>query len=437
MKIAKHVGDLLYDYECVVIPGLGGFLTQDKPSSINPVTHQFRPPYKQVSFNAFLKTNDGLLINYVARQEGMDYKNAKEQVDQFVMQCDKALHQGKKIHFHNVGYLYLNDNKQIVFSQDPGINYNPEAFGLGSFVSPAITRTTAEEKIHEKVTAKVEKTINKKTVDRKTKTVAPQQDSRTQEREKKHGNLASERRSPYRTQITFLVLLLIAMFVGWGFMNKTTVQHYYNNYSSVIPLFYTTPNECLIDNIHRLPISNKDNKSGLWIVNLFSNSKKEVKATPKALPVKKVENKVKRLKKKVNHIADKPVYTSVAKKADENKSQLNSGHRTDEKTNTSPTTTSVQPAKKVVQPVKTQSVGAYAASQKHYFIIAGAFRNKSNAVKLIQKLQVKGYPALSAGVTSTGLFRVAFGDFDNRRKAQQQLLAIREKENPSAWIFEK
>lgn len=414
MKIAKHVGDLLYDYECVVIPGLGGFLTQEKPSSINPVTHQFRPPYKEISFNAFLKTNDGLLINYVARQEGMDYKAAKEQVDHFVLQCDRALNDGKKINFHNVGYLYQNDNNQIVFSQDAGINYNSEAFGLGSFVSPAITRSTAEEKIHEKVTAQVDKTLNKKSTDKKTKSVAPQEET-TPQRIPGKPSIASERKSPYRQQVSFLALVVIAMMVGWGFMNKDTVQHYYNNYSSIIPLFSSTPNAYLIDNTHRMV--NPKTKSGLWIMNLLS-SNNEKSTTPARKAVTKI----------------KPASTTAQK----------STVQPEVKNNVPVTGTNRQPVAKnnveksasVVHkttPVR-QSV---MAAQKHFYIIAGAFRERSNADGLIRKLRLKGYNAMQAGVTSSGLYRVAFGDFDNRRQAKDHLLAIRKNENPSAWIFEQ
>ncbi|MBN2616546.1 MAG: SPOR domain-containing protein [Bacteroidales bacterium] len=421
MKIAKHVGDLLYDYECVVIPGLGGFLTQEKPSSINPVTHQFRPPYKQISFNAFLKTNDGLLVNYVARQEGMDYKTAKEQVDHFVLQCDRALHEGKKINFHNVGFLYLNDNQQIVFSQDTGINYNSEAFGLGSFVSPAITRTTAEDKIHEKVTAKVDKTLNKKATDKKIKTVAPQEET-TQPRTSGSPSVASERRSPYRQQVTFLALLILAMMVGWGFMNKDKVQHYYSNYSSIIPLFSSTPNAYLIDNAHKMV--NPNSKSGLWIMNLFSENK--AKSTT---PVRKAENKM------------PPVGTTVAKKSPAQSHPVEPATKTPE-TTTNQKTVLADNDKKTTPVIREkvavpQQQPAATPAQKHFYIIAGAFREKSNADGLIHKLRLKGYQATQAGVTSTGLYRVAFGDFDNRRQAQDQLLAIREKENPSAWIFEQ
>ncbi|MBN2639818.1 MAG: SPOR domain-containing protein [Bacteroidales bacterium] len=422
MKIAKHVGDLLYDYECVVIPGLGGFLTQEKPSSINPVTHQFRPPYKQISFNAFLKTNDGLLINYVARQEGMDYKIAKDHVDQFVLQCDRALKAGKKINFHSVGYLYLNDNDQVVFSQDTGVNYNSEAFGLNSFVSPAISRSSAEERIHEKVIAKVDKTLNKKSTDRKTKVEESKPESE-EHRVRSNKNIASDRKSPYRQQTIFLALLIMAMIVGWGFMNKDKVQRYYNNYSSVIPLFSLTPNAYLIDNAHKISIFNPNSKSGLLIMKLFSGENQPVTKTEKVkiLPVQPSQNTV------TNKATDNTVSST----------SVNPNEPAITKNIEKPSVEQV--AKTVSNPVpsvqKEQPV--VASPRKHFYIIAGAFKNRTNADDLIRKLRLKGFQAVQAGTTLSGLHRVAFGDFENKLKAQNQLVAIRKNENPSAWIFEQ
>ena len=270
MKIARYIGDLLYDYECVVIPGLGGFLTNEKPASIHPVTHHFRPPYKQILFNSFLKTNDGLLLNYIAREEGIGYKEAKEQLDHFVLLCHNALKEGKRINFHRVGFLYLNKNEQLSFEQDSSVNYNAEAFGLGAFVSPAIQRISAEERLRDlagkepaKSTAKKEpRKARKESQDHPVKPVSPT-----------HKTLrASHRKSPYRAQLAFLAFLILAMIVGWGFMNKETVGSYYNNYSSVIPLFYSNPNAYLINNVDRVPISKFSNSgTGLWIVNMFEN----------------------------------------------------------------------------------------------------------------------------------------------------------------------
>ncbi|HJN06872.1 MAG TPA: HU family DNA-binding protein, partial [Bacteroidales bacterium] len=111
MKIAKYIGDLLYDYECVVIPGLGGFLTNDNPVSINEVTYSFSPPFRKIHFNVYLRTNDGLLVNHIAQQEQIGYKTAKQKVDQFVFQCHNALETGRRIKFQNIGSLYYDGDK--------------------------------------------------------------------------------------------------------------------------------------------------------------------------------------------------------------------------------------------------------------------------------------------------------------------------------------
>ena len=77
MKIAKYIADLLFEYECIVIPGFGGLITKEIPAQIHPVQHHFIPPSKEIVFNVHLKTNDGLLVNHIARQENLTYIEAK------------------------------------------------------------------------------------------------------------------------------------------------------------------------------------------------------------------------------------------------------------------------------------------------------------------------------------------------------------------------
>jgi len=61
MQLATYIKDLLYRYECVIIPGFGAFLTQYQSATINSANNSIFPPGKQVSFNRQLQTNDGLL----------------------------------------------------------------------------------------------------------------------------------------------------------------------------------------------------------------------------------------------------------------------------------------------------------------------------------------------------------------------------------------
>lgn len=439
MKIAKYVGDLLYNYECVVIPGLGGFLTNDKPASINTASNLFKPPFKQIFFNAFLKANDGLLVNYVAREEGLEYKAAKEQVDRFVLMCDNALKEGKRINFHRIGYLYLNENQQISFEQDNSVNYNADAFGLTSFISPAVHKQTPEEKLREKVVAPQppEEKIPPSLHDKK---AGGKQHPDEQERTRVKTRLvASKHKSPYRVQMTVVSIMIFAMIVGWGFMNKKTVKKYYSNYSSVIPLFYSSPNAYLAQNINGSSISKiSQSKTGLWIVSLFEKMDK----SSEKKSVSKAKNKSEAQTNRKSDAKTSLKVSSNSKVADNktpgkvSESLGKSSGSNQKKVSDNPAMKVEKAAQKTINSANETKQNKFSAYGGHVYIIAGAFRDKTNAENLIHKLRLKGFPAVEAGFTKSGLLRVAFGQFNSVEQAQQQLIAIRNDENPSAWIFE-
>ena len=66
MIIANYISDLLYRYDCVIVPDFGGFVANRIGAQVNNFTHTFSPPTKQITFNGLLKHNDGLLANYIA-----------------------------------------------------------------------------------------------------------------------------------------------------------------------------------------------------------------------------------------------------------------------------------------------------------------------------------------------------------------------------------
>ncbi len=444
MKIARHIGDLLYDYECVVIPGLGGFITNDKPASINPVNHQFKPPFKQVFFNAQLQANDGLLVNYIAKENNLIYKEAKTQLDSFVLNCHNALKEGKRINFHRIGYLYFNNNEQIVFQQDTTINYNAETFGLSSFVSPAVRRLTQEEKIKEMVTNKPvsqkkmrEQPIAKKTHDRKISTPATPKVSRLMKAEK--------RKKPYRSQLTFVILLLAGMFTIWGFMHKGIVNDYYQRYSSTIPFFYASPQSYLVNNIGRIHfIEFSKSKKGIWFANTIAKLSKpnsdnyssnsasaiEKENTIKSVPVQTTDNDIKPIEQSsaVSANASENARNTPEVNTIQQASLLDNLLPENENNIAKITTTTITVAKKVVPVV---------VPQDNIFIIAGSFKSLKNAKKLMYHLQNKGYQAILAGTNGYGLYRVSYGRFGEMKKAEEKLLAVRKNDNPHAWILYK
>lgn len=148
MDIVKHISNLIYDYECVVIPELGGFISSYQPASIHPVQHQFNPPAKKLMFNEALKSNDGLLANYIATSQRVSYEAAMEGIREFVKMAKSALSNGEAVTFENIGSIYLGYDGNLQFDQNDSVNYLKDVYGMSSFVSPAIRReATAAPKV--------------------------------------------------------------------------------------------------------------------------------------------------------------------------------------------------------------------------------------------------------------------------------------------------
>ncbi|MGB0789827.1 MAG: SPOR domain-containing protein, partial [Marinirhabdus sp.] len=114
MHLATHITDLLYRYECVIVPGFGAFLTQYRSARLDTPSHTFYPPGKSLSFNRRLQTNDGILANYTASVEGMGYELALQKIRNFTGTISLELAEGKTVVFKNIGEFILNDEGNIV-----------------------------------------------------------------------------------------------------------------------------------------------------------------------------------------------------------------------------------------------------------------------------------------------------------------------------------
>lgn len=145
MPLANYINDLLYRYDCVIVPNFGGFVTNRIGAKVNNYTHTFYPPAKQITFNAHLKHNDGLLVNYIAKAENISFDAALKTVTDTVNNWQTTL-KTTSVEVSSVGKLSLNKEQQIVFEPNTTVNYLTESFGLASFESSAIARFKEEVK---------------------------------------------------------------------------------------------------------------------------------------------------------------------------------------------------------------------------------------------------------------------------------------------------
>lgn len=153
VQLATYINDLLYRYECVIIPGFGAFLTHYKSAAVDDKNNTFYPPSKVVSFNKQLQTNDGLLANHVSSSEQCSYEVALQRIRNFAGSLSLKLYNGEKVVLDKIGTFSLNEEKNIQFQPLEFQNYNTSSFGLSNFVSTPIHREAykeTSEKLEEK-----------------------------------------------------------------------------------------------------------------------------------------------------------------------------------------------------------------------------------------------------------------------------------------------
>jgi len=145
MNLANYINDLLYRYDCVIVPGFGGFVTNRIGAKLNSVSHTFYPPTKQIAFNSHLKHNDGLLANYIASTEQISFEKASVSISTAVLKWQKEL-RNTKIQLNNLGTISLNENHQIIFEPSEEINFLTASFGLSSVASSVVNRPASQVK---------------------------------------------------------------------------------------------------------------------------------------------------------------------------------------------------------------------------------------------------------------------------------------------------
>jgi len=139
MTLSNYINDLLFRYDCVIVPNFGGFVTNAISAKVNHFSHTFYPPTKQITFNSHLKNNDGLLANYIASSENISFEKAVEKIAGVVAEWNTQL-QNESVVIGKIGSISLNKEQQITFEPNATTNYLTETFGMSSVSSPAVKR---------------------------------------------------------------------------------------------------------------------------------------------------------------------------------------------------------------------------------------------------------------------------------------------------------
>ena len=138
MDITFYLIELLRLHDCVIVPDLGGFVTNYRPAEMDLATNSFNPPVKEVIFTSKLSKNDGLLVNYISEVEGVGYMEARHIISEYVDQIWSKLDNGEQIVFQQIGSLQFDRNEKLIFEPAVHENFLLEAYGMEGFQFPQL-----------------------------------------------------------------------------------------------------------------------------------------------------------------------------------------------------------------------------------------------------------------------------------------------------------
>ena len=132
-ELARHIESLLVTNDCVIVPGLGGFVTRHVSAHRIEEENLFLPPYRSVGFNAQLTMNDGLLAQSFMQSHDSTYPETIRFIEDLVMDIKRQLRENGIYELDGIGKLSLNLDGSYDFVPCEAGVLSPEHYGLGSF----------------------------------------------------------------------------------------------------------------------------------------------------------------------------------------------------------------------------------------------------------------------------------------------------------------
>ena len=134
ITLAKHIEALLLEHDCVIIPGFGGFLSNQAEATYDQTGGStLLPPHRTVGFNQQLQINDGLLVQSYMTAYDASYPSAHLQMEKEIEQMKMELDVNGHYNIENVGRLTKGISGQIIFEAQDKDLPSPSLYGLGAF----------------------------------------------------------------------------------------------------------------------------------------------------------------------------------------------------------------------------------------------------------------------------------------------------------------
>jgi nucleoid DNA-binding protein len=136
-EFVNVITELLSKHPCVIIPGFGGFIVNEKTASVDCRTGHFYPPQKEIIFNPHLSHNDGLLAHALMKRQNISFEEADKKIGENVQAIKSGLSVYRKYDLDGLGCFTM-EKGYVAFSSGKTELINENALGLKEFYFPAL-----------------------------------------------------------------------------------------------------------------------------------------------------------------------------------------------------------------------------------------------------------------------------------------------------------
>ncbi len=126
-RFISYTEDLLHLYDCVVIPGFGGFVAKCRDAAPDLKKSCLLPPFKEIVFDSRLTKDNGFFLDWVVRKENISEEEAVRAIELFVEDTKYCLSEGERVDFGKVGCFIPRRWGNFVFKQG-NYNFHPVAW---------------------------------------------------------------------------------------------------------------------------------------------------------------------------------------------------------------------------------------------------------------------------------------------------------------------
>lgn len=373
IELSKHIEVLLLENDCVIVPGLGGFIAHYRPSVYKEDTQEYCPPVRTIGFNPQLVMNDGLLVQSFMQAYDTDFPDATRKIEKTVALLKEGLYKKGQFSLGSVGVLYYNMDGGYGFEPCADGYFTPSLYGLQRLSLPLlpeehlnVSSVAIPELVSDEAGTAMSKTVLKPV--------------------------------HHWLQTAVAVAAAILLFFVWS-----------------VPVENTYMDEA--------------NYASLGTATLFDAIRNQSVATQ--LSGSSVHQDLTRQASQKQHThAVKPVVVKTEKVA-----KVEKPHPAKTEKEESVRSSSVSPVKVKSEKEVKQTAQVGQKAQKTFYIIIASLTTRTDAQRELEKFRTAGCTR-AAVLESAGKFRVVFDQYQSQADAYQKVQELRKQESfKNAWVF--